>query len=408
MVEGEMGINGRPRLNPWNPMIAIQRCWWWAIPVGIVLALGAGFGFLNTWKPLFQASYLLEALSPETTYVAFSGTLPKVRNLVEAETALIKNPVVLEPVLANPSLRKTPSLRDPHSAAMLLRDNLSVESGGIHNRMIVSYTDSDPKAAALICNAIVDSYLRQRNAIDSQTIEGLARRLGPEIASWEAKVEQRQRRVSELSKHLMGYAPSDRNAKQEIEDNDRLLRELRSRILDASIELKVLDAKAKLGGGSDSKSDAAESDTEDNNQDGRALDAMRSEREHVSLLVDVLKDEYSKEKEKFSRFSGSIAELRFAQEEMQVAIDVLSKLRTRKAQIQTEGMGGGTIRTVAVATPPRLATEEIPVARMAGISTAAFSAPFLLVYLFGFWPSREKVASTNVTDDTADDGESEN
>ncbi|QDT06296.1 Tyrosine-protein kinase ptk [Rubripirellula lacrimiformis] len=229
--------------DPWMLWVTVRRCWFWAVPIGLVLASLAGFVVLKTFVPRYKAIHLLEA---NQDYVVFKGVMPMVDDLVRTERALFLNPIVLDPVLSDPDLRSAPSLSDPETAEAQLRKNLSVQSAGAKTQMLVSYEDSDRDMAAKVCNAVVNAYLRQRDAFDSKRTNNLERWLEPEIQRWEAEVSNRQSRVQSLSERTLGFNPAARLSVAEDESSLALFAELRSKITDIEVKLSVLDASEAM------------------------------------------------------------------------------------------------------------------------------------------------------------------
>ncbi|TWT56248.1 polysaccharide biosynthesis tyrosine autokinase [Allorhodopirellula solitaria] len=225
--------------DPWIIWVTFRRCWPWAVPVGAALAGIAAFVVMQGFVPEYRASYLLES---NEDYVVFKGVMPQVENLARTEKSLFQNSIVLDPVLADPTLRSAPSLSDPNSAEGKLRKNLSISSGGTDSRLVVSYTDTDREAAAMVCNAIVDSYLRQRDSFDDTRVNNLERWLEPEIQRWEQEVDERQKRVAALSQKTLGYAPGQSVDRNDSEAHMSRVAALRSQIGDLKIELALFDA----------------------------------------------------------------------------------------------------------------------------------------------------------------------
>jgi len=231
------------QFDPWILWVTFRRCWAWALPVGAVLAGLAAFFVLRNFVPVYRASSLLEA---NQDYVVFQGVMPVVKNLAQTEKALFLNSIVLGPVLADADLRRAPSLSDPEIAEQNLRKNLSISGGGTASRLVVSYQDSDREAAATVCNAIVQSYLRQRDAFDSTRVNNLERWLEPEIQRWEQEVAERRRVVQKLSEQTLGYAPGNKTSILENQGAIALLTRLRSQIAELTVELSVRDAQSAM------------------------------------------------------------------------------------------------------------------------------------------------------------------
>ncbi|QEG42469.1 polysaccharide biosynthesis tyrosine autokinase [Roseimaritima ulvae] len=478
------------QFDPWLIWVTFRRCWMWALPCGLVLAGIAAYVVQRDFVPRYRASHLLEA---SQDYVLFKNLLPTAgSNLSGTERTILLNSIVLDPVLEDASLRKAPSLSDPLIAEQNLRRNISISSGGAATRMVVSYTDTDQQAAAMVCNAIVDSYLRQRNAFDSSRMRNLERWLEPETTRWEQEVESRQLRVQELSARLMGYAPTERVDAMEDKNSFSMMQSLHSQVANLTYELAVLDAhhamREELRGeqGLESPEDSVKRieptpeaiaqtvannpsvkeaqahiarykkimlEMEDNgrirvardhyedmqsrrdewtakleqatkdaqeqalaylNQKAdedfearkaaaivererkRAAQIAADEQERKSLVakLEIAQSLYDEERERMSQYGGATAELSFARQELEVANDVLSKLRGRVAAIQTERRQDGAVRSLAAAKPPSRPIEKIPYKKMFMASAGAMALPFLLGLLWEFRVRRISDGST--------------
>ena len=208
------------------------------MPAGTVLAIVAAAVVVYLFEPTYKANHLLEA---SHDYLAFQDVMPEIRDLAKTEKQLVLNAVVIDPVLANPELRSAPSLSDPEYAETNLRENLTVTSPGTESQMVISYVDTDPEAAAKVCNAVVDSYLAKRNALDNSRVSNLAKWLEPEIESWEREVEMKQRNVQELSKANKGYDPEQRALIPDEAGALSSLAILRSQMTDLRVQLAVME-----------------------------------------------------------------------------------------------------------------------------------------------------------------------
>jgi capsular exopolysaccharide synthesis family protein len=190
--------------DPWLIVATIRRSWRWAVPLGFVIACFVS-GFIY-WRfvPEYLASHLLEA---NRDFVVFQGVMQGHADLLQNERPLIENHLVLSPVLSDAKICEAPSLRDIHSREMNIRRNLSLSDAGSKTLMRVSYRDTDPVAAANVCNAIVRSYLQQRQRFDDRRISDLEGWLQPALKLWQDEVEQHRERIVSLSKQAKGFDP---------------------------------------------------------------------------------------------------------------------------------------------------------------------------------------------------------
>src|SRR6056297_480308 len=106
-------VSAASQFDPWVLWVTFRRCWGWALPVGAVMAGLACFVVLRNFVPTYKATSLLEA---NQDFVVFQGVMPMVKDLARTETSLFYNAIVLDPVLADPELRRAPSLSNPDRA----------------------------------------------------------------------------------------------------------------------------------------------------------------------------------------------------------------------------------------------------------------------------------------------------
>ncbi|TWT81172.1 Tyrosine-protein kinase YwqD [Planctomycetes bacterium CA13] len=504
------------QFDPWILWVTFRRCWFWVLPIGAVLAALASFGVLSTFVPTYRANALLQA---NQDWIVFKGVMPTLTDLARTEKSLFFNPIVIDPVLADPDLRRAPSLSDPDTAEVNLRKNLKISSDGTPTQLLVSYEDTDREAAANVCNAVVESYLRQRDDFDNIRVSNLGRWLEPEIQRWEQEVEERRQSVNRLSQQTLGYAPGRATSVAENNDNMSLLAKLRADIADLTVELSIADAQLAMKGEAQSamvldvnstfvppiikvqrrepteddiakivqrkpevvnarerirryegmilnmedtdlvrinrsyydelKAKKNESEKKlqaamdaarqqalvevqkladedfklqeeeaktkielarrefeqglklaslDHQSEGRiAMEAEKQQRDGLETRLQMIEKQYDAERTRLEQFGGTTAELQFAQEQLDVANEVLIQLRSRDAAIKTERRQDGAVRTLAAATPPKTPVEEIPVKKMAVAGLAAMMIPFLIGLL---WELRVQ----RVTDSSMCDG----
>ncbi len=190
--------------DPWLAWVAFRQSWYWAMPLGAILASLGAFYVHSSFVPEYRATHILEA---NREYVVFQGILQAPVDLVQNERPLIYNQLVLGPVLSDAKICEAPSLSDPVTREANLRRNMSVNDAGTRTLMQISYKDTDPVAAAKVCNAIVRSYLDQRQRFDDRRVSDLEGWLQPALGSWEGAVEENRKRIISLSKQAKGFDP---------------------------------------------------------------------------------------------------------------------------------------------------------------------------------------------------------
>ncbi len=268
--------------------------------------------------------------------------------MATTERDLVLNAIVVDPVLADPAIHKRLSRSDNETAEARLRANLTVIPAKSRSQMMIAYEDRDPQAAALVCNAIAESYLRMRDTFDNARVSNLERWIEPEMQRWEQEVEAKQLRVATLSKQTGGAGVD--TAERARERLDRL-GEL---ITDLEIEVSVLEA------------------IEDTPE--RELDALKTR-------LEVTRDKHDQQRSEIAAVLMPITELEFAKQELEVDNEVLLKLRERVAVIRTERRRDGAVRSLASAVPPATAIDGPRVRRLALYCGTAFLIPYF-AFLF--------------------------
>ena len=238
------------KFEPWLLWATFRRCWMWMIPVGLVLASIVVVLLIQNFQPRYRAHSLLQA---NQDYIAYKGVTQVSGDLARTEKAVIFNRVVLEPVLLSLGDLGSESLCSSVDAEVMLRKNLSVTSGGSSVTLRLSYEDPSPEAAAKVCNAIVESYLRMRSDLDQSRISALEGRLEPEIERARQRVADDEQRFTEMTKEAIGYNPGEKASAVVNEGAFALYARLQSQLSDlkqgiafAKIRLKVLEENYKV------------------------------------------------------------------------------------------------------------------------------------------------------------------
>lgn len=122
-----------------------------------------------------------------------------------------------------------------------LRTRLTIGDAGTKQLLTVSYRESNPESAALVCNAIVDSYLLQRQSFDNKRISDLEGWLRPAIDRWESEVKGHQERVRQLSQQAQGFDPF--RAVSRVENNTSTMTSLFGQLTQIKGDEEVLRAR---------------------------------------------------------------------------------------------------------------------------------------------------------------------
>lgn len=227
--------------DPWLLWVAFRKHWGWILPVGALLACGAGWFVWRSFVPEYEATHILEA---NRDYVLSRSVGPIIHDLARSERQLITNAIVLDPVLANEALTKAPSLSNPATAERQIRQHLQIGNAGTGNLLTISYRESDRKMAAEVCNAIAESYLQARRRFDDERMGNVEQWLAQPIEQWKRNVEALRTSLSDLTKAAKGYDPFKENSSL-ANDASKII-EIRSNLANLQAEETVLVARLKV------------------------------------------------------------------------------------------------------------------------------------------------------------------
>lgn len=236
LAKGQNSANGADQVR--LMFYTVRRCWLWAVPIGTVLALIAAYVVFILFTPVFQADHLLES---NGDYVVFRGTIPTSVNLAASERQLIYTDLVLESVISDPDILATLQAENTDDAKVKLRKDLRVAGAGTNSMFQISFQHEIPAAASAVCNKIAESYLLQRERLESERIANLESWLSPSIDQWKGEVEEHEMRVRDLSKTSLGYDPTVRI--EGLENDLSVLGTLRHQLKDLIVEESIMEAK---------------------------------------------------------------------------------------------------------------------------------------------------------------------
>jgi polysaccharide biosynthesis transport protein len=229
--------------DPWLLWVAFRRHWMWAIPVGLMLAAASSFLVYNSFVPEYEATHVLEA---NRDYVLSKDILEMRGDLARNERAIILNQLVLDPVLADPSLASVPSLSNPNTKESEIRKRIRVGNVADH-LMSISYRDTDKAVVADVANKIAESYQREKRKSDGLRLKNMETWLNQPIIQASREVENAWNKYVELSKRSTGFDPA-RNSIEPLEGRNYIA-DLRDRIADIDVEVLELNAavQGKVG-----------------------------------------------------------------------------------------------------------------------------------------------------------------
>jgi capsular polysaccharide biosynthesis protein len=190
-------------------MQAVASHWTSILLLWVAVAVPVAYLIYSFIEPTYEAVSLLRA-EPAATDL-FGPALRVTRDpsetaaYLETQIQLIKSDSVLDAALANPAIGRLPMIRSSKDFKAELRRNLEVAILGDNTSLIrVSLDARDPAEAAMIVNAVVDSYMEQHTRFHQRTNRSLKRNLENERDKLEAEIRGTRERLASLARQHDG------------------------------------------------------------------------------------------------------------------------------------------------------------------------------------------------------------
>lgn len=221
---------------------AVRRWWKVATPVALVLAALAAVVLHFTAKDVFVAECWIR-IENQGNYIVFQEE--RSRNFVNTQVQLMRSPLVLERVVADPEVARFDDVVTRDDPVPWLASRLGVAARGNSELFVVNFRSHDPHQAAKIANTVVDSYLKIQSREDADRTQRVIELLEEE-KSRRAEIVKRLR---ETIRTLQGErADANPFASQILSDGTTLLHpmsDLQNRITQSEVEREILQAQVR-------------------------------------------------------------------------------------------------------------------------------------------------------------------
>jgi capsular exopolysaccharide synthesis family protein len=184
------------------------KCWKWAVPLGVLLAVVSGAAVWYFHVPQFEATALIK-IESETPFIAFENGRSNhdADRYVQTQIELLRSQVVIGPVLGRPDVASIQEIRKEVDPVKFVQEQLQVKQVGKSELYQVSYISPSAEDAATVANASVAEYLVMQDREDRQRSQIVIEVLEKERLERGIKVEQLRKRVVDLAKQLTGRDP---------------------------------------------------------------------------------------------------------------------------------------------------------------------------------------------------------
>jgi polysaccharide biosynthesis transport protein len=236
--------NGNRITTTLNVQFALSVfCRWWRVvlPCGVVLAAIAAAIVYVTFRPVYRAEAWLR-ICDNTPFVAFQSHEDP-RRFLDTQLALMRGPLVVGPVVARPEIAQLPEIQKQEAPVVWLGTKIKATSGG-GEYVTISYESTNPGAAAMVVNAVVNTYLALHARDDTEQVERVIELLDDEKDRRIKEVNTMREAIRELAKQATGKDPSVRKSRKDSEEPSPLA-DLQANLIRAEVERQVLDARVK-------------------------------------------------------------------------------------------------------------------------------------------------------------------
>ena len=126
---------------------------------------------------------------------------------VQTQIELLHSPMVLAPIVADRQSTAIPELSREQNPLEWLRRKIEVKPVGMPDLYTVEFACSDPKAAAYVVNAVLESYFSLQTIHRQKSTDTVLAVLNQEMIPRTLDVEHRRKEVRELALQMTGKDP---------------------------------------------------------------------------------------------------------------------------------------------------------------------------------------------------------
>lgn len=326
------------------------RSWLLVVVAGVFLLAALAILANSVLFPTYTASALI-AIEANPQYIASRATTQSGdgERYVQSQVELIRSPVVLELLLARPSIARYKGLADNKDSMAHLRSKLSVERIGDSDLFRISYTSASPAHAKEVANAVVAEYIKIQSQSEYERSLKVIQLLENERQRRRLVVDDLRRKVVKLAAEVTGVDPLGSGAILNVDVEKSQSSKLYERLSDLKVRRAILqkqidrrhnppphapenvDAATAGEDASDDEADAAAppADPDEIAKLKRQLEELDVECEAVTELLEA-------ERKNLEAGQRKVVELSFTRDDLAREVKVLETIENRKLALQTE------------------------------------------------------------------------
>ena len=211
------GLRERPRrpsnndsglLTPGFVVRVLLQWWYIAIPLGILAAILSAILVFLSFTPVYRAAAVVQIASraPYIAYEADEAPLTT-KEFVETQVELLRSPVVIETVLADPEIADMPQVKQQSNPVEWLVGRVKINQVGNSELYRVALDDADPEISSQLVNAIIKGYFDVRSRDDDTRTDRVVQLLQVEKETRAAEVQKLREKMKALSQETLGRDP---------------------------------------------------------------------------------------------------------------------------------------------------------------------------------------------------------
>jgi len=231
-------------ITPVFVLHAVRRWWKVAAPVAILLAVVA----VGTVAYLFKPTYLAVGrilIHENPPFIAFKTDESTNKKFVKTQLDLLRLPVILRQVLADPEIRNHPEILAEPYPLDYLTSAVRVNAGSDSEIYAIEFESQDPKHAKKVLDAVIASYMTYITSYDSVRRVTLMSSLDDEISKWQQKMLNVSQQLEDLTKET-GLRPTATVAgAASLISADETLSNMQSVLVQAEVDVVLLSAELK-------------------------------------------------------------------------------------------------------------------------------------------------------------------
>ena len=222
--------------------------WFWPIAIAaLLLAAASTAAIFYFGKPVYRASAWIE-IEPRTRYLVRDGRdesdKPEQEQYVNTQVELMRGPLVLGKLVSSPEVAQLPEVQGVANPVELLKKRLTIAPIGKSQLYEVAFEGQDGRAAALLVNAVLDSYFAllddQKISRQQRVIDLLLQQQGL-LAK---EISRLRQRMQDLGQEILGKDPFTGTPTAEAFTKHPLAA-IHERLIAAEAEAKVLEVQAQ-------------------------------------------------------------------------------------------------------------------------------------------------------------------